>query len=146
MLRVVKNVTWRQRITNEVLYARLPRISTTVRERCLRFSGHCWRSKNEVSDLVLWEPKLGKRSIGGQACVLVDLLEEDPGVLRDCLLAALNDRVGWRKGQGGSAGIDLVIVVVVIVVVVSGIWQGDHWSTGLQVSVMTGLGMRRSDP
>ena len=42
--RVVKNVTWRQRITNDVLYAGLPRISTTVRERRLRFSGHCWRS------------------------------------------------------------------------------------------------------
>ena len=41
MLRVVKNVTWRQRITNEVLHAGLPRISTTVRERLLRFSGLC---------------------------------------------------------------------------------------------------------
>ena len=33
MLRVVKNVTWRQRITNEVLYVGLPRISATIRER-----------------------------------------------------------------------------------------------------------------
>ena len=33
----------------------LPRISTIIRERRLSFSGHCWRSKNEVvSDLVLW--------------------------------------------------------------------------------------------
>ena len=45
MLRVVKNATWRQCIINEVLYAGLPRISTTIRERRLRFSGHCW-SKN----------------------------------------------------------------------------------------------------
>ena len=52
MLRVVKNVTWRQCITNEVLYAGLSSISTTIKERCLRFSGQCWRSKNEVvSDL-----------------------------------------------------------------------------------------------
>ena len=37
-------------------------------ERCLRFSGHGWRSKNEVvSDFVLWEPKHGKRNVGGQA-------------------------------------------------------------------------------
>ena len=50
-------------ITNEMLYAGLPRISTTIRERRLRFSVHCWRRKNEVvSDLVLWEPKHGKRS------------------------------------------------------------------------------------
>ena len=33
MLKVVKNVTWQKRITNEVLYAGLPRISTTKRER-----------------------------------------------------------------------------------------------------------------
>ena len=54
MLRVVKNVTWPKRITNEVLYIGLPRISTTLRERSLRSSGYCWRSKNEVlTDLVL---------------------------------------------------------------------------------------------
>ena len=41
MLRVVKNVTWQQRITNEVLCAGLPRILTTIRGRLLKFSGHC---------------------------------------------------------------------------------------------------------
>ena len=61
MLRVVKNVTWRQGITNEVLYAGLPRVSTTMRERHLKFSGHLWRSKNEVvSYFVWWEPNHGK--------------------------------------------------------------------------------------
>ena len=53
MLRVVKNVTWLERITNEVPCAEIPRVSITVRDRRLRLSGHCWRSKNEVvSDLV----------------------------------------------------------------------------------------------
>ena len=73
----------------------LPRISTTIRERCLRFSVHCWRNKNEVlSDLVLWEPKHGKRSVGGQARTFVALLEADTGVPRDSLPAAMDDRVG----------------------------------------------------
>ena len=76
MLRVVKNVTWQKLITNEVLYTGLPRILTTERERRLRFSGHCWRTKDEaVYNLVLWEPKRGKRSVGGQARTFVDLLE-----------------------------------------------------------------------
>ena len=58
MLRVVKSVTWQKHITSEVLNARLPRISATVTEKRLRFSGHCWRSTNEaVRDLVLWEPR-----------------------------------------------------------------------------------------
>ena len=37
----------------------------------------------------------------------VDLLEADTGVPRDCLLAAMDDRVGWRKramGEGGGGG------------------------------------------
>ena len=32
VLRVVKNMTWQKRITTEVLYAGLPKISTTIRE------------------------------------------------------------------------------------------------------------------
>ena len=61
------------------------------------------RSKNEVvSDLVLWEPKLGKRSVGGQAGTFVDLLEADTRVPRDCLLAEMDERVGWRKRAMGG--------------------------------------------
>ena len=97
------NVIWRQLITNEVLSAGLPRISTTIRERRLGFSGHRWRSKNEVaSDLVLSEPKHGKRSVGGQVRTFVDLLKADTGVPRDCLPAALDDRAGWRKTAMGG--------------------------------------------
>ena len=88
-----------------MLYPGLPRISTTIRERCLRFSGHCWRSKNEVvSNLVLWEPKHGKRSVGGQARTFVDLLEADTGVPGDCLPAVMDNRVGWRKNAMGMVG------------------------------------------
>ena len=108
LLRVVKNVTWRQRITNEMLYAGLPWTLTTIRERRLWFSSYCWRSKNEVvSDLVLWELKHGKRSVRGQARTFVDLLEADTDVPRHCLLAAMDDRVGWRKravGRGVEGG------------------------------------------
>ena len=102
MARVVKNMTWQKRNKNEVLDAGLPRISTTIRERDLRFCGHCWGSKNQVvGDLVLWERKHGKRSVGGQAGTAVDLLEADTEVPRDCLPAAMDDRVGRRTGAVG---------------------------------------------
>ena len=92
MPRVMKNVTWWQRITNGVLYAGLPRISTTVRERRLRFNGHSWRSKYEVvRNFVLWEPTHDKRSVGGQAHTFVDMLEVDTGVPRDCFQAAMDN-------------------------------------------------------
>ena len=78
-------------------------ISATIRERHLRFSGHCWRSKNEVvSDLVLWEPKRGKMTIEEQIRTFVDLLDADTGVPRDCLPAVMDDRVGWRKKAMGG--------------------------------------------
>ena len=80
----------------------------------------------------MWEPKHGKRSVGGQACTVVDLLEADTGVPTDCLPAAMDDRVGWRKkamvgGRGGGRGsteVDVaaaaaVAVVVVVVVAVA---------------------------
>ena len=59
-----------------------------------------------VSDLVLWELKHGKRSVGVQARTFVDLLEADTGIPRDCLPAAIDNRVGWRKSRGGGGGID----------------------------------------
>ena len=94
MLRVVKNVTWRQSIANEVFYAGLDlaRISTTIRERRLRFSGDYWKGRNEVvSDLVLWLSKHGTRSVGRQARTFVYLLEADTGVSKDCLPAGFKD-------------------------------------------------------
>ena len=36
------------------------------------------------------------------AHLLIDLLEADTGVPRDCLPAAMDDRVGWRKRAMGS--------------------------------------------
>ena len=78
----------------------------------------CTRSKNEVvSDLALWELKHGKGSIRGQARTFVDLLEEDTRVPRDCLLAVMDDRVGWRKrttGEGGSTEVNQVVVVAIV--------------------------------
>ena len=100
LLRVVEKVTWQKLITDEVLYAGLPKISITIIERRLMLSGR--RSKNEiVSDLVLWEPKHGKSSVGRQAGTFVGLLEADTGVPRDCLPAVMDDRVGWRKRPMG---------------------------------------------
>ena len=34
----------------------------------------------------------------------VELLEADTGVPTDCLLAAMDDRVGWRKRAMGRGG------------------------------------------
>ena len=101
-MRVVKNVIWRQRITNEVLYVGLPRISTTIRKRCLRFSGHCWRSKNEaVNDLVLWEPKHGKGASEDRLAHLSLSCRRTPRSLETaCWQPRMTELAGERETMG----------------------------------------------
>ena len=53
MLRVVKNVSWKQHMRNEVLHSEIPKIKTTIAAQRVRFSGHCWRSKDEPSHQLL---------------------------------------------------------------------------------------------
>ena len=74
--------------------------------------------------MVLWEPKNGKRGVGGRARTFVDLLEADIGVPRDCLAAAGMTRVagereqweeGGERGGEGFTEVDLVVVAVVVV-------------------------------
>ena len=115
---MVKYVTWQQRITNEVLCAGLPRISTAIRERCLRFSGHCWRSKNEVvCYLVLWESKHSKRSIGGQARTFVDLLKATPrfpgtACRQQWMTGLAGEREPWGVDRGGPSSSSSINVVL----------------------------------
>ncbi|ELT98051.1 hypothetical protein CAPTEDRAFT_197577 [Capitella teleta] len=81
MLRMVMNVTWRDKVRNEVLYDNLPRVTEKIRERRLKLAGHCIRhNKLEASDLVLWEPIQGKTSRGSQKQPCVDILRRDTGL------------------------------------------------------------------
>ena len=48
MLRTVTNTSWQEHQTNKELYGNTPKISDTLKELRLKFSGHCWRSKNEL--------------------------------------------------------------------------------------------------
>ena len=51
--------------TNKELYGRIPDICTSLRQQRLRFSGHCWRSKQELaSKVILWLPTHSKRNRG----------------------------------------------------------------------------------
>ena len=58
ILRMILNVNWSQKVTNEVLYKSRGyiKISTKIIRRFLKFAGHCLRRNDEVfSDLVLCE-------------------------------------------------------------------------------------------
>lgn len=98
MLRAVLNIPWQNHPTKKELYGHLPPVSAKIRERRLRFSGHCHRSKNElVRDVLLWQPRHGKNPIGRPRKTYIGQLVEDTGCTVDELPTAMNDRDAWRR-------------------------------------------------
>ena len=98
MLRAVLNISWKQHPTKQRLYGSLPPISQTIKERRARFAGHCWRSKAEIiSDVLLWAPKHGYNSQGGQSKNYINQLCEDADCHPDDLPDMMDDRAMWRE-------------------------------------------------
>ena len=98
MLRKVLNVSWKQHLTNTELYGPLPPVSTTIRQRRLKFAGHSVRhQEHTVSELVLWEPSHGTKNKGGQPKTFVDILKEDTGCRStNEIKTCMEDRDVWR--------------------------------------------------
>ena len=97
MLRAVLNISWIQHPTKSQLYGPIPAISKILRERRMRFAGHCWRAKQELaSDLLLWTPRHGQTRVGRPAITYIDQLCRDTGYLAEDLATLMQDRNGWR--------------------------------------------------
>ena len=78
MLRAVLNISWKQYLTNNELYRNIPPISSTLRDRRLKFAGHCFRRKEELaSDQILWQPLHGVRTPYRPYITFIDKLAED---------------------------------------------------------------------
>ena len=62
MLRTILNKSWRQHLTKHQLHGHLPPITKTIQVRRTRYTGHCWRSKDElISDVLLWTPHMAEQ-------------------------------------------------------------------------------------
>ena len=95
MLRTIY-ISWRDHITNKLLYGHLPRISTVVKRRRLALAGHV-SCHNEPAELVLlWSPEV-KRRVGRPYITIKTLLEKDTGLSGTQLLVAMEDRASWLK-------------------------------------------------
>ena len=120
LLRACQNISWRQRITNKVLYDGLPPVSEILRARRLGFAGHCFRAKDEcISNILLWKPAHGKRKVGGRrSCE--NLHGSVGGVTWRSLLYR------WQTGRSGAKlsprtdlGVDQSIVSSIVSTVIS---------------------------
>ena len=98
LLRHALNISWQQKVRNVVLYKDLPAISTVIKERRLRFAGHCHRATTEpIHSVLFWQPAHGKKSVGGQRKTFVDRLASDTGLGVGAMKTAMNDRKGWKE-------------------------------------------------
>lgn len=98
MLRTAFNISWREHLTLEEIYGNLPRISQVLRERRLRFAGHCFRRIDEpVAKLVLWTPTQGRRNCGRPQLDYINQICNDTGFKADELGKAMADRVQWQS-------------------------------------------------
>ena len=101
MLRAVLNKFWRQHPTKYLLYGHLSPIKKTIQIRQTRNTGHCWRSKGElISDVLQWTPSHGRSKSGRLANTYLQHLSADTGCNLEDLPGAMDDRNGWRDGQG----------------------------------------------
>jgi hypothetical protein len=94
MLRRVRGVTWRDHMTNEVLYDGRPRISETIRARMIAFAGHCWRSDQPVSKVMDWSA--GRKGAGRPKETFLSMLCKQTNLPRDEIRAQAQDREKWR--------------------------------------------------
>jgi len=93
MLRKALNISWREHVTNELLYGDLPKISTKIRTRRLKLAGHCARHPKEAaSNLVLW----GNRGRGRPNGIFIDTLMRDTGLQLEEMHACMQNKGQWR--------------------------------------------------
>ena len=96
LLRTVLNVHWEQRMTNKELYGDLPKLSDKIKERSMRFAGHCSRSVEISSLLIHWVPKHGHRKPGRPKQTFLSALSKELGMEVEELKTAMADRDLWR--------------------------------------------------
>ena len=86
ILRAILNIHWSAHPSKQHFYGNLVQMTSVIKERRTRFSGHCYRTKDEVvSDLILWTPKHGKSKVGRPSKTYTKQLTEDV----DCQLEDL---------------------------------------------------------
>ena len=97
MLRAILNKSWRQHPTMHQLYGHLPPITKTIQVRRTRHAGHCWRSRDKLSDVLLWTPTYGRAKAGRLAQTYIQQLCEDMGCSPEDLPEAMNNREKWQE-------------------------------------------------
>ena len=79
MLRRVKNISWRDRLSNAQLYGQVPKLSTIIKRSGLALAGHVARHNEPAKILLSWTPDEARRR-GRPNITLKDVLHEHTGL------------------------------------------------------------------
>ena len=90
-LRVGNNVKWQQRISNNVLYDNLPKITNTIATQSQ------FRSKEVIHKLILWELRCGKNTRRRPARNFINQLTDDTNLDKEALETAMRHREYWKN-------------------------------------------------
>ena len=99
LLRRALNISWRSHVSNQELYGDIPKLSSTIRQRRMRFAGHCSRASSQpISKLLFWTPSQGKRGRGAGIKTYHKQLKEDTKLTSELEIQRLMaDRLLWRQ-------------------------------------------------
>ena len=88
----IQNLSWKDHPTLKQIYGSIPRISAHLIERRTRFTGHCFRAKQElISDIILWKQSKNRK------LTYPDIVSRDSGIHLTDLRNAMADRGCWRN-------------------------------------------------
>ena len=93
----MNNLKWQQRISNNVLYDNLPKITNTIATQRVSFAGHCFRRKEVIHKLILWEPRCGKNTRERPARNFINQLTDATNLDKEDLETAMSDREYWKN-------------------------------------------------
>lgn len=97
MQRVVLDISLVAYPTRHQLYENLQLIFFTMRQRRLRFAGHCCRSEKElISSTLLCNLQHGRQKIERPHKTFMNQLCGDTNYSQEQLPAAMDDQIGWR--------------------------------------------------
>ena len=96
MLQRVKNISWRDRLSNVQLYGQIPKLSTIIKRKRLALAGHVARHNEPAKTLLIWTPEECCRR-SRPNITLKDVLHKDTRLTSNELRTAMTDRQIWRK-------------------------------------------------
>ena len=76
MLQRIKNIFWKNRLSNAQLYGQIPKLSPIIKRRRLALAGHLARHNEPAKTLLFWTPEECFRK-GRLSITLKDVLQKD---------------------------------------------------------------------